>query len=73
VAVPGAEATENVLIKRTVLFPTFHAVRNELLLEELNMTLEGLRPRRRFSTRVRSTTGSPRSRRVSAMSFIWRQ
>jgi hypothetical protein len=29
----------NALIKRTVSFPTFHAVRNELLLEELIMTL----------------------------------
>jgi hypothetical protein len=28
------------LIKRTVPFPTFHAVRNELLLEELTMTIE---------------------------------
>jgi hypothetical protein len=28
------------LIKRTVPFPTFHAVRNELLLEELNITHE---------------------------------
>jgi hypothetical protein len=28
------------LIKRTVSFPTFHAVRNELLLEELTMTTE---------------------------------
>jgi hypothetical protein len=28
------------LIKRTVPFPTFHSVRNELLLEELTMMLE---------------------------------
>jgi hypothetical protein len=28
------------LIKQTVPFPTFHSVRNELLLEELTMTLE---------------------------------
>jgi hypothetical protein len=28
------------LIKRTVSFPTFHVVRNGLLLEELTMTLE---------------------------------
>ena len=28
------------LIKRTVSFPTFHAMRNELLLEEFTMTIE---------------------------------
>jgi hypothetical protein len=28
------------LIKRTMHFPTFHAVRNELLLKELTMTIE---------------------------------
>jgi hypothetical protein len=28
------------LIKRTVPFPTFHVVRNELLLEELTMAIE---------------------------------
>jgi hypothetical protein len=32
------------LIKRTVPFPTFHAVRNELLLEELTMTIEAPAP-----------------------------
>jgi hypothetical protein len=32
------------LIKRTVPFPTFHAVRNELLLEELTMTIEATTP-----------------------------
>jgi hypothetical protein len=32
------------LIKRTVPFPTFHAVRNELLLEELTMTIEAPTP-----------------------------
>jgi hypothetical protein len=32
------------LIKRTVPFPTFHAVRNELLLEELTMTFEAHTP-----------------------------
>jgi hypothetical protein len=32
------------LIKRTVPFPTFHAVRNEILLEELTMTLEAPTP-----------------------------
>jgi hypothetical protein len=34
----------NALIKRTVPFPTFHAVRNELLLEELTMTHEAPTP-----------------------------
>jgi hypothetical protein len=32
------------LIKRTVPFPTFHAVRNELILEELTMTHEAPTP-----------------------------
>jgi hypothetical protein len=32
------------LIKRIVSFPTFHVVRNELLLEELTMTLEAPTP-----------------------------
>jgi hypothetical protein len=32
------------LIKRTVPFPTFHDVRNELLLEELTMTYEATAP-----------------------------
>jgi hypothetical protein len=32
------------LIKRTVPFPTFHAVRNELLLEELTMVTEAPAP-----------------------------
>ena len=32
------------LIKRTVPFPTFHAVRNELLLEELTMAHEARSP-----------------------------
>ena len=32
------------LIKRTVPFPTFHAVRNELLLEELTMASEATAP-----------------------------
>jgi hypothetical protein len=32
------------LIKRTVPFPTFHAVRNELLLEELTMATEAPSP-----------------------------
>jgi hypothetical protein len=32
------------LIKRIVSFPTFHVVRNELLLEELTMTLEAPAP-----------------------------
>uniref|UniRef100_A0A0A9C331 Uncharacterized protein n=1 Tax=Arundo donax TaxID=35708 RepID=A0A0A9C331_ARUDO len=30
----------------------------------------GLSPRSRFNTRLRSLTGAPRSRRVSAKSFI---
>jgi hypothetical protein len=41
--------------------------------ESLQVAVAGLRPRRRFSTKVRSTTGSPRSRRESARPFIWRQ
>jgi hypothetical protein len=46
------------LIKRTVPFPTFHAVRNELLLEELIMAHEAPhRPRH-------STTPPPVSRRL---------
>jgi hypothetical protein len=32
------------LIKRTVPFPTFHAVRNELVLEELTMTIKAPTP-----------------------------
>jgi hypothetical protein len=30
------------LIKRTVPFPTFHVVQNELLIEELTMVIEAL-------------------------------
>jgi hypothetical protein len=41
--------------------------------ESLQVAIAGLRPRRRFSTRVRSATGSLRSRRESARPFIWRQ
>jgi hypothetical protein len=32
------------LIKRTMPFPTFHAMRNELLLEELTMAIEAPSP-----------------------------
>lgn len=35
------------LIKRTVLFPSFHDIRNELFLEELTMDDESPRPLRR--------------------------
>jgi hypothetical protein len=43
------------LIKRTVPFPTFHAVRNELLLEELTMTHEAHPP---ASALYSATTGT---------------
>jgi hypothetical protein len=43
------------LIKRTMPFPTFHAVRNELLLEELTMTYEAQPP---ASALYSTTTGT---------------
>jgi hypothetical protein len=43
------------LIKRTVPFPTFHAVRNELLFEELTMTHEAPTP---ASALYSATTGA---------------
>jgi hypothetical protein len=59
------------LIKRTVPFPTFHAVRNELLLEELTMAHEAHTP---ASTLYSANTGAlassggqaPRSSSVEA-------
>jgi hypothetical protein len=47
--------------------------RHSPLDESLQVTVAGLRPRGRFSTKVRSATGSARSRRESARPFICRQ
>jgi hypothetical protein len=46
------------LIKRTVPFPTFHAVRNELLLKELTMAREAHTP---ASALYNTTTGTQAS------------
>jgi hypothetical protein len=53
---------QKALIKRIVPFPTFHAVQNELLLEELTMAFEATTPASALYSTTPGTQASPGGR-----------